>query len=257
MQTAYSFLMEPRIYAQVPAKQKIKVRPRDMEILKFLLEMKFSSLEEIHVKFFRDTRFGLKSTSLRWVRERVAALIEAGFVRAVAGIFKKTLYVATQRSYLYLKNSFGVDKCCRPIQEIDKHTLNHDLTLVQVRLELEEKSSGLSWISEKYMMDHSQVFAGFTSEFRPDAIYSIKGNSQIALELELARKSKKRYQEKIKRYSNLLMSSSSNPTFEKIHFICSDLRVLEILKEETQLFEPYFKFSLLSEILSTGEVANA
>lgn len=254
MQTAYSFFegsVRKTSGTNIP---KIKMRTRDIEILKFLLEMKFSTLEELHRKFFRETRDGIESTSLRWARERLALLIGAGFVKTETQIFKKTLYLATQRSYLYLKNSFPEQEFCRPTGEIDKYTLDHDLTVLRLRLDLEGNNQVSTWTSEKYLIDNNQSYSGFTSDFRPDGIYLSTDQKRIALELELSRKGKKRYQEKIKRYTQMLLSPHADKVFESVHYICRDSSTLEIIRSETTLFQPLFKFSLLSELSTSGMV---
>lgn len=254
MQTAYSFFEVPVHKSKNPRSPKLKLRQRDIEILKFLLEMKFSTLEVIHQKFFRETRDGAESTSLRWARERLALLIASGFIRSETALYKKTLYLATQRSFLYLRNSFPEQNFCRPIGEVDKYTLDHDLTLLNLRLDLERKKKVSSWTSEKLLIDHAQDFTGFTSEFRPDGIYLSAEGKKVAVELELARKSKKRYQEKIKRYIDLLMKDGSQKSFECVHYICREKQILELIRSETLLFQPLFDFSLLSEISAQRDV---
>lgn len=254
MQTAYCFFEAPVQKVKVSRMPKMKIRSRDVEILKFLLEMKVSTLEEIHRKFFRETRDGIPSTSFRWARERLALLIGSGFVRTETAVIKKTLYLGTQRSYLYLKNSFPEQEFCRPTGDVDKYTLDHDLTLVQVRLDLEKRNEVSGWVSEKHLIDHSQEYSGFTTDFRPDGIYQSVENKKVALELELARKTKKRYQEKIKRYTQMLLCADSKRPFESVHYICRDKSIQEIIRSETLLFQPLFKFSLLSDISKVREV---
>ena len=177
-------------------------------------------------------------------------MMESGFVKAVTGLSQYRIYLPTPKSYLYLKNSFSDKTFCRSVYEIDKYTFDHDLCLQRVRAGLEKINPDIQWISEKYLIDYPEEFKAFTSEFRPDAILIRNNTEKVALELELARKSKKRYQEKIKRYVQILLSGNPDSPFQKVHFICRDQAVIEILKEEVQLLATYFEFTLLNSILN-------
>jgi predicted CopG family antitoxin len=56
-----------------------KLKKRDVEILKFVLEMKFVSIEEVYEKFFKVKMNGEKSKSDWWARDRVYQLKKMGF----------------------------------------------------------------------------------------------------------------------------------------------------------------------------------
>ena len=89
---------------QVNKKQSVRITSRDLEILEFILSMKFSSIEDIHLKFFKVTRSGEESTSLRWARERVNSLKDKGFVQTLNNVCNKSLFLITKKGYQFLKN---------------------------------------------------------------------------------------------------------------------------------------------------------
>jgi hypothetical protein len=60
--------------------RKVKLTRRDLEILKFILEMKFASLAEIHWRFFRNLANGSESRSKIWSDQRLRQLCQAGFL---------------------------------------------------------------------------------------------------------------------------------------------------------------------------------
>jgi len=254
MQTAFSYLGIKEFKKINKPKSKLKTTSRDLEIIYFILEMKFSNIHLIHQKFFSTTRFGLKSCSLDYTRQRLGELVRYGLIEKVDTFLKTGLYQTTQKGYFLLCNSNLQRPIPKPSFGVDIRTFDHDLKVSNIRVELEQYDKAINWISERSLCEDEKYRPLFTNEFRPDAIYTCTNGSKVAFELELSRKSKDRYKQKLNRYIQVLTSPTEDcRIFEKVHYVFKDLKLLEYVKSETQLYQPLFNFSLESEYLTKME----
>lgn len=226
-----------------------RMTSRDMDILEFALEMKFSTIDDIHAKFFKFTRGGEQSTCLRWARERVAHLVRSGFLRAVKDVCYRTLYIVTSKGYFYLRNSRPERSYSRPLASVDGRTYDHDQKMIQLRTVLEEKGTVAQWISERQLTELDEYRSRFSTEFRPDGIYVTREGVRVAFELEIARKSKERYQQKVKRYIQMMSEPEAQSLFSQVHFVCAKETVLRLIQDQAELFHSYFTFNLLTDVL--------
>ena len=249
MQTVYNFLDMPFQSEKVYKKESFRITSRDMDILEFILDMKFSTIEDIHSKFFKLTKFGERSSCLRWARERVANLVKSDFLKPVKDVCHKTLYIVTSNGYFYLRNSRPECTSARPLQSVDGRTYEHDQKVIQIRTALETSGEIKKWISERQLSEIEEFRQILPTEFRPDAIYETSRGQKVAFELEIARKSKERYQQKIKKYIHLITENAQQPVFDQVHFVCEKETVLTLIQGYTELFQPLFKFNLISENL--------
>ena len=94
MQTAYCFFDSPVIERKVRSTRGFRLTDRELDILEFVLEMKFSTLEELHAKFFKVTKWGSTSNSLIWARQRIFQLVKSEFVQILTEVCSRPLYVA-------------------------------------------------------------------------------------------------------------------------------------------------------------------
>lgn len=249
MQTSYTFFDMPFYSGKVTKTESYRMTSRDMDILEFILEMKFSTIEDIHSKFFKFTKAGDKSSCLRWARERVANLVKSDFLKAVKDVCHRTLYIVTTKGYMYLKNSRIDAIHSRVLQSVDGRTYDHDQKVIQIRQALEDSGVVNKWISERQLSEIEEYRIFLPTEFRPDAIYITKDGRKVAFELEIARKSKDRYQQKIKRYIQLMLENGNQPIFDVVHFVCEKETVMNLIKDHAELFQPYFKFDLMTDVL--------
>lgn len=251
MQTAYCFFELSAYPQKVVREDSFRFTSRDLDILEFVLEMKFATIQDIHSKFFRFTRSGQESSSLRWARERLAILVRTKMLEPLKEVCHKTLYVLTQKGYLYLRNSRDQKNYCRPLLDVDGRTFDHDQRVIQSRIALESSGQIKEWISERQLSEIDEVKKYLPTEFRPDAIYINPQGQKVAFELEIARKSKDRYHQKVKRYIQVMTEGNAQSRiFESVHYVCEKQTVLDLVKSETQLYQPLFQFSLEAEILN-------
>ena len=92
---------------KVVRRENFRMTSRDLDILEFILEMKFSTIEDIHSNFFKFTKDGEQSSCLRWARERVSNLVRS---ENYTLLNSKISYRATKFSELFLsaENLFDI-----------------------------------------------------------------------------------------------------------------------------------------------------
>lgn len=253
MHTAYNFFDVPGQIRKVHKEENFRITKRDLDILEFILEMKFSTIEDIHSKFFKFTQQGSQSSCLPWARERIANLVKSDFLKPIRDVCRKTLYIVTQKGYLFLRNSRTDISFSRPLLSVDGRTYDHDQRVIHLRSAMETQGLATNWISERQLSEIDEVKKYLPTEFRPDAIYIDSNGKKVAFELEITRKSKERYQQKIKRYIQVMTENKDAlPVFESVHYVCEKQKVLELIQSEVALYLPLFRFSLESEIIQEG-----
>ena len=189
-----------------------RIQARDYEIMRFILEQKFCSLEAIYFRFFdvRKTPSEALPKNLWTTRQRLSKL------RALALI--KTEKVPSSGKAQFLLTPFGwkilttyiqETILIRPAKSIDFSLYEHDLRITMIRALTESKGKCRGWYSEKWLkassilIDHQHKYH-FSKDLRPDAFFINSKNEKIALELEVARKARSRIEEKIHLYDDLL-----------------------------------------------------
>lgn len=216
---------------------------RDFEIIQFLCQMRYSGIEEIHEKFFLKTQSGTESRSLRWARERVQLLCRYRLIQtdSLPGSIRK-YFLATRRGAILAEQFLYLDRPLIPTRRIDIRTFEHELAVLRIRLELESQGSVNRWISEPELRSSMSEFGTFRSEFCPDAIYKTPTGSSIAVEVEISPKSRRRYQDKIRSYVDLIRESKNDPNgIRKVQFYCFKKFATQVFREETRVYSSWFE----------------
>lgn len=79
------------------SKPQIIIGERDRSIIRFLMEMKFATLDQMFRKFFQETRDG-ESTNLNWCRTRIKQLETLEFVRSLRSFYGgRSLYLPSKK----------------------------------------------------------------------------------------------------------------------------------------------------------------
>ncbi len=224
---------------------------RDFEILKFILEMKFSSSEEVFIKFFKITKSLADAKSDLWAKKRLLQLENSNFLKSVKvlGGLRK-YYIPTLKAYFALSNFYTESKLCKPTHTIDFRTFHHDRLVLQARLTLEELRGINQFISERELKASGIITQHLTNQYIPDGIYLDSNNKKIALELEIAIKSKSRYRDKINKYVNVMRSEKTGLIFQKAHYLCAKESLKNYLVKETRIYGDLFKIETINEFLT-------
>jgi len=229
-------------------KERIRLTKRDIEIIVFLLDMKFCSLDELYFKFFRLNLDGTESKSSWWARDRINTLKSLKLVTSVHFYTEaKSYYLATRKAFKIVQGCVGGSSVCKPTFRLDIRTFEHDKLITQLRLELEGRRLVTDWNSEKLLSEDPKYKNILCREFRPDAIYQNTEGRKVAFELEISTKAKKRYQDKIKKYVSIIRSQKTDSKlFDVVHYVCAKVSVFDLLVNETKIYKDFFKIEMLS-----------
>lgn len=230
----------------------IQLTNRDLEILEFCLEMKFSDLKSIHQKFFFHLQSGNRSKSDWWARERLGILKRHGYLNSKRISFSgASYYLATDLAHTALSSLRPSRSFVRPLTEIDVRTFEHDRRVIEARLVLESLGRASNWCSERRLKSESALASGLPRMYQPDAIYKNKLGEPTAFELELSVKTKDRYEDKIRKYVDVIRKTEvGNPGFLGVLFVVCSEHSFNILNELTRRFEGKFKIEKYNELIN-------
>lgn len=225
---------------------------RDLEVLEFIVDMKFASVEDVFRKFFKVTLNSEAARSDEWARKRLFQLEQGQFLKAhKVQQDKVTFYTATLKSYYALINFYPDRPFTKPVGGFDHRIFIHDKLVLKCRLDLEERLGVTSWLSDRKLKAYPDLAGGLSHAHIPDAIYKTSSGASVAFELEIARKSKSRYQDKLKKYVQVLRTLDvSRRKFELVQFVCTQDSVHELLVKETKIYGSLFKIQTIGEFIS-------
>lgn len=241
------------IYTEIPKKlnttKNVILTSRDFEILEFILEMRFSGIEEVFEKFFKITQSSVQAKSMEWARKRLSQLEEAKFLKSVRSFSESTRYFTTTfKAYYALSNIKPEVLVCRPSLGFDIRTFYHDKAVLRSRIHLEQKHKVTLWVSDRKLKSAAELTNGLDRLYIPDAIYTSVSGEKVAFELEIAVKAKKRYQDKIKKYVSILRSTDvKHKIFDRVLFVCAKASVAEHLSKETKIYGELFEIQTFDE----------
>jgi len=232
--------------------KNVELTNRDLEIIEFIIEMKFAAIEDVFERFFKVTQNQSVAKSDLWTRKRLLQLEQGKFLKAhKLHQEKTTFYTATSKAYYALSNIFPEKLICKPSLSIDTRTYGHDKTVLKFRLALESRLKVTNWLSDRKLRSFPDLTGGLSGVYVPDGIYTLPGGESIAFELEIARKAKSRYGEKIRKYLSLLRSSdTTKKKFECVVFVCAKESVRDQLVKETRIYGKHFRVLTMQEFIT-------
>lgn len=230
-------------------KKSVSLTQRDYEVLLFLIEMKFSSLDEISFKFFKSYSKEGKIVPNTYVIKRLAQLIKDGFLKSTRAFdATKRLYYPTIKSYLMLTKLYPEKVIVRPSGNIDGRTVVHDYYLLVLRLRLENLNKAHDWISDRIIKTTLNVYNELGSGNTPDGIYTDVNGQSVAMELEVSVKSKARYLDKVKKYVSFIRAHEANPQMiKRVHYVVFAQPTYKHLTEYTSLYKHFFTIEKASD----------
>ena len=196
------------IYPKSPG---LILQDRDYEILKFILEQKFSSLEAIYFRFF-DARKNPEDPlpkNLWTTRQRLAKLRGSALIKTEKVLSSgKAHFLLTSAGYKILSQRMSESFVIKPSQKIDFSLYEHDVRVMMIRAFLEARGKSKRWYSEKWLKA-TPIFIEnykykFSKDLRPDALFINSKAERVALELEISRKGIRRIKDKVRLYEGLL-----------------------------------------------------
>lgn len=131
----------------------IRVTSRELELLRFLSVMKFSSFEVLWKRFYFELRDGTLSKSDVYADERISALLKLGLIKkSEITIYGMHLYTLSNRGFSFLEKILGPNVTPKPPASIDLKHFTHDFEVLLLRELLERNSKSFRWISERELL---------------------------------------------------------------------------------------------------------
>lgn len=229
--------------------RKVFLTDRDLEIINFILDMKFLSVQNVFEKFFKITNSGTPARSDEWAVSRLQQLAKGGFLKSVHSFSEKEkYYIGTQKGYYAVRDARIMTDVMKPIQAIDHRTFYHDRFIVQARIMLENRMAASCWVSDKQLRSNKELAGGLSSHNVPDGVYTNEFGKRIAFELEYSKKSQEDYRKKIKKYLSIMRSPDPNVrVFEKVLYVCEKESIAKFLSGETRIYGDLFEIKRFTE----------
>ncbi len=234
----------------------MQITQRDFEVINFILNMKFASVQDVHRKFFKLKRDGSISNNEWYVRERLRHLVAMGYVQPVRYRFEqKSYFIGTKHGYElihYMQPSLEPSK---HIEQIDVRTFDHDVQVMKSRLALEESERVQDWRSDRQLKCTYSNYFQFkgSRDSAPDGVYKSLSGKIIAFEYEIAQKSKQRYRDKVRRYIECIRNHHKNdgPKYDHVRIVCEKTSVYNILKDAVAIYRDYFTIEMSGDFFAS------
>ena len=229
-------LVKKRVRRKLEGFYDFRLTPRDVEILGFLLDMKFASLEQLYFRFFdvRDKVTDPLPSGLHVTRQRLQILRRAGLI-STRKVFSesKSLYLLTVQGFQVFQSKRPTDAYALPLREVDFRSYEHDTKVNDCRIAIERTGKVMKWISERQIkmkgFESEQSYQELPKEIVPDGIFISSKGERIAFEIETTVRKKIRYQEK--KNSFLSVMSGSKPLLHRVFWVGFTDRIYSDLKE--------------------------
>ena len=199
----------------------MKIVFRDLELMRWILEQKFMTREQIRKEFWRDE--SKKSIEeYRTLNELESAKL---LRRSTESFYRCILYLVTGRGVSLLR-SFGKDQGLSELPEVSYSNYKHDVAVTDLRI-LFDQWGYKDWVSERVLSKINDL------RYLPDGMIHHRGRN-IAIEYESTLKSTNRYRDIFLHYalerkvdtvlyivaSEKMIEKMSNQKFRnKIHFV--------------------------------------
>lgn len=161
----------------------MKIKPRDIEVMVWILEQKFMTVEQVKKVFWKDTVAGIKNTY-----RRLWKLQKGGYLRrSRRNIYRNVLYLITAFGLRQLR-AFGRYQGLSENLDVDYRSYKHDAAVTNIRI-MFHKWGYSDWASERVIAMHHNDLRRV-----PDGMI-YHGGRRYAVEYESTQKSKERYDE--------------------------------------------------------------
>ncbi len=198
--------------------KNLRIGVRDLEVLRFILEMGQVSSEMIFERFYRYCEGEEKERKIKYVQNRISRLKGAEYIATHwTHDGPKKWLTATKKAKDMVLGKLGESGCSYKVyQKIRLNQFDHDKYIAQLRIMLELEDSEINWREEELINDASMKVI-------PDGVFNI-GEELYYLEFENTHKSEKFVENKVasylgfwgeKRKFNVLFVCMDKVTFNK------------------------------------------
>lgn len=245
----------------------LRLTERDYDILHFLFDQKFASLETLYYRFFdrRGSVHELPPREFFVARQRLQLLKRGGLIHTQRVYSEaKSVYLLSKLGLSALQGKWPEIAYAPAIKEVDFRNYDHDRRVNLVRVALEREKKAWNWVSEREIRVKGYAPEGvpgaLPESLVPDAIFQNSRGERLALEIEISTRKKSRFEEKIRAYSDLMDPyEPESALIRRVLFVaCSDAVARELKgiigKQEGFILERYEHF--LSRLYSPGASAS-
>jgi hypothetical protein len=229
-----------------------RLTERDLDLLEFLLDQKFASLEQIYFRFFdaRQSSTEPLPNNLFVTRQRLQILRRADLIKTEKVFSEaKSLYLLTYTGYQILQSKRPEAAYAMPAKSMDFRSYEHDTRVNDCRIAIEKTGKVMAWLSERKirMKGFSSQFAydKLPKEIVPDGIFVSSKGERIAFEIECTHRQKRRFEEKKQSYLSVM--GGREALIQRVFWVGFNERIFGDLKSvagrEKQFFiETYAHF---------------
>lgn len=250
----FSLSLGPSLAAKrrVVQEKNTRLTDRDAEILRFVCEMKFASSSDVYENFFKVLMAGGESKSKRWAFKRLQKLeSEDLLMRKFSHQIRESLFVTTPKGYRVCEEVISSRKLPRPSFGINYNTFDHDWLMIKIRRALEKSGEARVWFSERVLLANPDLLDGFSQDYFPDGVYEAPDGTLIAVELEISRKVRSLYREKLNRYVKYMRETNgSKSAIKRVTILVAKTAVQKVIIEEAKIFGDYFRILPLGDFLA-------
>lgn len=213
-----------------------RLTERDIEIFGFLLDQKFSSLEQLYFKFFDTRKVATEPLphNLYVTRQRLQVLRKAGLIKTEKIYSEaKSLYLLSQPGFRIFQSKRPHDAYALPVKSVDFRSYEHDTKVNDCRIAIERTGKMMKWISERRLR-----MQGFESQFSmndlpkdlvPDGIFISSKGERIVFEIETTPRKKSRYEAKKESYLSVM--HGQEPLIHRVFWVGFTDRIYSDLKD--------------------------
>ncbi len=183
--------------------ETFRLMGRDVEILGFLLDQKFASLEQLYFRFFdvREKVTDPLPPGLHVTRQRLQVLKRAGLITSQRVFSEaRSLYLLTSRGFQIFRSRWPHEAFASAVRSVDFRNYDHDTKVNDCRIAIERTGKVMKWLPERRLrmkgFESEFSFSELPQELVPDGIFISSRGERIAFEIETTPRKKARYEEK-------------------------------------------------------------
>lgn len=221
---------QERVSSRRERKSEVSFRlvERDLEILHFLYDQKFCSLEGLYFRFFDGRKAPTEPLppNFRVARQRLQILKRAGLITSQRVYSEsKSVYLLAPQGFRLFSSRFPDLVFAQAVREVDFRNYDHDTRVNICRIALERSGKVKHWTSERKIRALGFRATGLEGSLPetiiPDGIFINARGERIALELESTLRKKSRFKFKVSEYESVFQSY--RPLLNKVLFVaCVD-----------------------------------
>ncbi len=231
------------------------VTDRDVNVIKYVYEMKFCRSVDVYEMFFR----GDGSKSSRYAFIRMKKLADEGFLIVFNNkLYRSRFYYISEKGLNLIRNRFRNNFFPkRAPTKMDTRYFEHDYYVTKCRSALTQKKLASDWISERVLIHDiftkngeyrsKHMLQNLKNSSIPDGLFKTRRGEICAFELEFTLKSSRELRQKL----TVLNSEAklTNGLFSRVLIVAGSLKIKTSLTKIIEELGASFKVLNLEELV--------